>query len=179
MIGAPVKLKRELRLELQGLLLITRGAQSENKGKNLVSATLTRRIHSNIYKCKECITQQIQEIHLQAHNSDWKDKNEDSLHLSKEMQPKDITCLWQALFKISLCKCSNAPKMLHSSSCWQKPCCCQTSGRCWTQEETSKVKKVPLPLLTNLGARKPFKVKTTLDGRRVCKLEHNSQDRGP
>ena len=77
-------MKRELRLELQGLLLITRGAQSANIGKNLVSATLTRRIHSNIYKCKECITQQIQEIHLQAHNSDWKDKNEHSLHFKSD-----------------------------------------------------------------------------------------------
>ena len=81
-------MKRELRLELQGLLLITRGAQSANKRKKIVSATLTQRIHSNIYKCKECITQQIQEIHLQAHNSDWKDKNEHSLHLSKVMQLK-------------------------------------------------------------------------------------------
>ena len=29
------------------------------------------------------------------------------------------------------------------------------------------------------GARKLFKFKTTLDGRRVCKLEHNSKDRWP
>ena len=77
-------MKRELRLELQGLLLITRGAQSAKKGKKIVSATLIQKFHSNI--CKECITQQIQEIHLQAHNSDWKDKNEHSLHLSKVMQ---------------------------------------------------------------------------------------------
>ena len=76
----------------------------------------------------------------------------------------DVTCFWQALFKIQsdqsvanpLCKCSNAPKMLHNSSWWQKPCCCQTSGRCWIQEETSKVKKVPLPLLTNTRCKKTF-----------------------
>ena len=152
----------------------------------MVSATLTQKFHSNIYKCKECITQQIQEIHLQAHNSDWKDKNEHSLHISKVMQPKRRHLFMTSPFqnpirpncRKSSLQCSNAPKMLHSSSCWQKPCCCQTSGRCWTQEETSKVKKVPLPFQT-LGARKPFKVKTTLDGRRVCKLEHNSQDRWP